>query len=510
MNTARSDIIFRPALTVFILTLLWFCLLTTGCLTKQPSPVQPEQVLVPSEAAAAGSQALFMRGILHENATNPAPDKAADAYANAVRLNPRNISALKSLIRLQLRNKQNQKAYQTLCSNPRSLKDNPELTFLAASLAELLEKPMEAAEWCRKTLLYAPTNAVVANAAVRFYFEANAEKQALKTLSGFASSLPSEQAFTFITETARSLYSEPDQATPHKALICHQRAADFITTDQQHYDFMMLRGSYQIMSAQTNQAVRSFEKALQTKPRSHVTLMHLASIYAASPGLLEQLEAAPPSPPLQAGASPGPSRLLRGYIYTILERVDDAVKMFEEHYTECLRTECPVKPEFFIALGQLYEKQRAYTRFDTLVSDAVHRYPDNSALLNFAAYLWAERSVHLNKALHFVNRALALEPENPAYLDTKGWILHRKERNYEALQYLLKASAHDNQEPVILDHTGDVLLAVGDDALAVEFWKRSYQINPQPPVADKLRRTGDMPPEPDSSIDNNDRSGVLL
>jgi tetratricopeptide (TPR) repeat protein len=508
MNTARSDIIFRPSLMVFILTLLWFCLLTTGCLTKQPPPVQSKQVLVPSEAATAGSQALFMRGMLHENATNPAPDKAANAYANAVSLNPRNISALKSLIRLQLRNKQTQKAYQTLCSNPCSLKDNPELTFLAASLAELLEKPMEAAKWCRKTLHYAPTNAVVANAAVRLYFESNAEKQALKTLSIFASSLPSEQAFTFITATARSLYSEVDHATSHKALICHQRAADFITTDQQHYDFMMLRGGYQIMSAQTNQAMRSYEKALQIKPRSHVTLMHLASIYAASPGLLERLEAASPS--LEDDATPGSSLLLRGYIYSILERIDDAVKMFEDHYTECLRTECPVKPEFFIALGQLYERQRAYTSFDTLFSDAVQRYPNNSALLNFAAYLWAERSVHLDKALQFVNLALSLEPENPAYLDTKGWVLHRKKRNYEALQYLLKASAYDNQEPVILDHTGDVLLAVGDDALAIEFWKRSYQINPQPPVADKLRRMGDMPPEPDSSSDSNDRPGAFL
>jgi predicted Zn-dependent protease len=99
------------------------------------------------------------------------------------------------------------------------------------------------------------------------------------------------------------------------------------------------------------------------------------------------------------------------------------------------------------------------------------------------------------QALHYINIVLKQAPDNPAYLDTRGWILHKAGRNYEALQQLLKACAADNQEPVILDHTGDVLFAIGNDILALDFWKKSYINDPQASVATKLKRCGEPVPE---------------
>ena len=97
--------------------------------------------------------------------------------------------------------------------------------------------------------------------------------------------------------------------------------------------------------------------------------------------------------------------------------------------------------------------------------------------------------------MRFINIVLAQEPENPAYLDTKGWILHKAGRHYEALQQLLKACAADNQEPVILDHTGDVLFEIGNDILAIDFWKKSYIHDPQSAVAEKLRKMDEPLPK---------------
>ena len=151
--------------------------------------------------------------------------------------------------------------------------------------------------------------------------------------------------------------------------------------------------------------------------------------------------------------------------------------------------------EFYLILGATYEEFKAYEKIDRLFKDAIGAFPDDPEILNFAAYLWSERGINLKKALKYINRVLEQNPNNPAYIDTKGWILHKAGRNYEALQQLLKACALDNQEPVILDHTGDVLYQVGNDILALDFWKKSYINSPRQSVADKLAEHGEPVPK---------------
>jgi len=65
--------------------------------------------------------------------------------------------------------------------------------------------------------------------------------------------------------------------------------------------------------------------------------------------------------------------------------------------------------------------------------------PENAEALNFLGYSLADRGVELDKALDLLKRAVALEPENPYYLDSLGWAWHRQGDRERALYYIGKA-----------------------------------------------------------------------
>ena len=60
-------------------------------------------------------------------------------------------------------------------------------------------------------------------------------------------------------------------------------------------------------------------------------------------------------------------------------------------------------------------------------------------MLNYLGYMNADRGVRLEEALQLIEKAVALDPENGAYLDSLGWALFRLDRLDEAEQYAARA-----------------------------------------------------------------------
>ncbi len=96
--------------------------------------------------------------------------------------------------------------------------------------------------------------------------------------------------------------------------------------------------------------------------------------------------------------------------------------------------------------------------------------PDNSTALNALGYTLANRTGRYEEAYALVSRALALEPGEPAILDSMGWVLYRMNRNEEALDYLTRAYAAF-PDPEVAAHLGEVLWVSGDTDNAMLIWK---------------------------------------
>ena len=76
----------------------------------------------------------------------------------------------------------------------------------------------------------------------------------------------------------------------------------------------------------------------------------------------------------------------------------------------------------------------------------------NSMAMNYLGYMLVEENTDLDFAGKLIDRALRLEPENGAYLDSKGWWYYREKDFRAAEAYLQKALLRLHGDPTVQDH----------------------------------------------------------
>jgi protein O-mannosyl-transferase len=134
----------------------------------------------------------------------------------------------------------------------------------------------------------------------------------------------------------------------------------------------------------------------------------------------------------------------------------------------------------FVRKGQLDE---AISQFQ----NTVRLNPDAAGALNYLGYLWTERGEHLNQARVMLERAVRLEPKNPAFLDSLGWVLFKLNHPQEGLDYLLQAVENArNPSAALYDHLGDVYATLGQRGEATQAWRKSLSIAPSRETERKL------------------------
>jgi Flp pilus assembly protein TadD len=99
---------------------------------------------------------------------------------------------------------------------------------------------------------------------------------------------------------------------------------------------------------------------------------------------------------------------------------------------------------------------------ERLFQSLIDQDPGDAASANYLGYSWADRGENLDEALNLIARAVAIEPENPAYLDSLGWVHYRLGDLDQAEYWLRRAIGFGGGDGTILAHLGEVLLERGD------------------------------------------------
>ena len=103
--------------------------------------------------------------------------------------------------------------------------------------------------------------------------------------------------------------------------------------------------------------------------------------------------------------------------------------------------------------------------------------PDNTRTLNALGYTLADRTNRYDEALIYINKAYAQDPDDPAIIDSLGWVHYRLGNLDEARRLLEKAwDMTGNSE--IGAHLGEVMWAQGDRDGARRVWEVSLQSEP--------------------------------
>ena len=102
---------------------------------------------------------------------------------------------------------------------------------------------------------------------------------------------------------------------------------------------------------------------------------------------------------------------------------------------------------------------------------------DDPTLLNALGYTLADHNLELSHAESLIRRALAVMPDNPAALDSLGWVRFREGDSKAALTSLERAYyiSHDSE---IAAHWGEALWASGDHSQARKVWAAALARDP--------------------------------
>jgi tetratricopeptide (TPR) repeat protein len=107
--------------------------------------------------------------------------------------------------------------------------------------------------------------------------------------------------------------------------------------------------------------------------------------------------------------------------------------------------------------------------------------PEDSNLLNALGYTLADHELELPRAERLIRRALVVTPDNPAVLDSLGWVRF-KLGDLRAAAPILEHAYEVGQDADIAAHLGEVLWKSGDEARARKVWAAALARNPSAPL----------------------------
>ncbi len=121
-----------------------------------------------------------------------------------------------------------------------------------------------------------------------------------------------------------------------------------------------------------------------------------------------------------------------------------------------LRERFPREPGYALDLGGCRERSGDVDGAVTAGREALRLAPDWAPAQNFLGYILADHGRELSEARRLIERALAQDPVNGAYVDSFGWVLYRLGQLTEARTQLERAVRLTDGDAVVREHLGDV------------------------------------------------------
>jgi tetratricopeptide (TPR) repeat protein len=138
----------------------------------------------------------------------------------------------------------------------------------------------------------------------------------------------------------------------------------------------------------------------------------------------------------------------------------------------------------YFTRGAMYERMKRYDAAESEFRKVLEKNANNASALNYLGYMLADRGVRLDEALRLISKALELDPDNGAYLDSLGWVYFRQNKLPEAENYLRRSLEFIKNDPTVHDHLGDVYFKQGRLKDAISQWQVSLKQWETSPPAD--------------------------
>ena len=130
-------------------------------------------------------------------------------------------------------------------------------------------------------------------------------------------------------------------------------------------------------------------------------------------------------------------------------------------------------------LAALYDTQKNQAMAETHYRQALNVKADFAPAANNLAYILAEREENLDEALNFARIAKEKLPQDPAVMDTIGWVYYKKGLYDSAIAEFSESAEKLPHNPMIHYHLGLALHKKQEDQKARNAFEKALALDPQ-------------------------------
>jgi tetratricopeptide (TPR) repeat protein len=171
-----------------------------------------------------------------------------------------------------------------------------------------------------------------------------------------------------------------------------------------------------------------------------------------------------------------------------MDRLDEAMLAFDEALVDA-----PDDPALLAAHAQLYvilardaSERGELDRAESLLEQGLARYEGDTDLRYAQALLYQEQK-RMRKSAGVLESLVEEHPDDATFLNALGYLLTDQfNRHEEARGYIQKALAINSDSAAIIDSMGWVLFNLGDYEAAVSYLERAYSLEPEGEIAAHL------------------------
>ena len=367
------------------------------------------------------------------------------------------------LYSLYIKSKEIKKAQDLINGLIQSYPNQPKNWVLLGNLNETFADTVQAVEAYKKALMIDPDNGEALIQLYQLLRSQNRWEELTEFLSGVLERSPDNSEARLVMAEGLFILRRYEES---------QRILEPLLTKEVHQVHVFrLMGLIASEQNHLKQAEDFFKRITRVDPNNKFGWLSLALLYNQEQQFNDAIIA------LQDALShlPDDKDLLGIYGSTLnqLKRYDEAVKVLEKAYQSN-----PDDLNIIVSLGVAYEELKMYTESDSLHESAIRTYPNEALLLNNYGYSLGDRGIHLDRALEMAKKAIIIDPENGAYLDTIGWIYFKSGDFEKAREYIENALSKREDSAVVIEHLGDVYFKLGNLEKASEYWNQALQKDP--------------------------------
>lgn len=162
---------------------------------------------------------------------------------------------------------------------------------------------------------------------------------------------------------------------------------------------------------------------------------------------------------------------------------DEALKVLNQPLAES-----PHNASLLYSRAMLHQQLGNYQLAEQDLRTIIDDDPDNAVALNALGYILTENTDRYSEAYELIKRAITLQPNDPATIDSLGWVHYRLGNLEIAIRYLRKA-LHIYPDHEIAAHLGEVLWMNDQQEEARAVWREGLTLTPDSQyILDTLKR----------------------